>query len=85
DTALRQAPIADEDAAEMFAEIRARSLLGPYRGMAPVRLDTLTRVIQAVGHIALNHPEIAEIDINPVMIQNGAPVAADALMVLRTP
>jgi len=35
-----------------------------------------------LGQLALLHPEIAEIDINPVMINGSQPVAVDALVVL---
>lgn len=82
DTSLRQAPISDTDATEMFAEIRYRALLGPYRGMAPVNLSSLTGILQAIGTIALLHPEIAEIDVNPLIVRDGEPIAVDALMVI---
>ncbi len=83
DTAIRQAPLADVDASEMFAEIRTRELLSGYRGLPPVKLDALTRILQTVGNIALLHPEIAEIDLNPIMIRGDEPIVADALMVLK--
>jgi acyl-CoA synthetase (NDP forming) len=84
DTTIRQAPLADMDAEEMFAEIRSRKLLGEYRGMPKVEIDVLTQILQAVGNIALLHPEIAEIDLNPIMIRGDEPIVADALMVLKT-
>lgn len=84
DTTLRLAPLADVDAQEMFADLRSAKLLGEYRGMPPVKLDALAKILQAVGHIALLHPEIAEIDLNPIMIRDDEPVVADALMVLKT-
>lgn len=82
DTTLRLAPFTDTDAREMFAEIRARKMLDDFRGMPPADLDTLARVIRAIGDIALLHPEIAEIDLNPVIISGAQPVVADALVVL---
>jgi hypothetical protein len=36
----------------------------------------------AVGRIALEHPDIAEIDINPLIVRGSKPVAVDALVVL---
>jgi acetate---CoA ligase (ADP-forming) len=83
DTTIRQAPLAEVDAQEMFADLRTGKLLGGYRGMPPVKLDVLTRILQAVGHIALLHPEIAEIDLNPIMIRGDEPVVADALMIIK--
>jgi acetyltransferase len=83
DTTLRLAPVTDADTKEMFAEIRAAKLLDKYRGMPKVKLNTLSGIIQAVGNIALIHPEIAEIDLNPIIIDGVEPVIADALIVLE--
>ncbi len=82
DTTLRLAPLADADAREMFAEIRAHKLLDEFRGMPEVKLDRLSKIIQVVGNISLLHPEIAEIDLNPIIISGANPVVADALIVL---
>jgi len=83
DTTLRLVPLADTDAREMFAEIRSSKLLDKYRGMPAVKKDKLSRIIQALGNIALLHPEIAEIDLNPIIINGAEPVVADALFVLE--
>jgi acetyltransferase len=82
DVTLRQAPLSGADAAEMYADLKSAKLLGEYRGMPKVNLDVLTGILQAVGHIALLHPEIAEIDLNPIIIRGGEPVVADALIAL---
>jgi len=82
DTTLRLAPLADSDAREMFAEISAHKLLDEFRGMPKVKTDRLSRIIQTLGNIALLHPEIAEIDLNPIIISGANPVVADALIVL---
>ena len=78
------APLTDADAQEMFADIRARKLLEEFRGMPKVKIDKLSGIIQAVGNISLLHPEIAEIDLNPIIISGAKPVVADALIVLAT-
>jgi acyl-CoA synthetase (NDP forming) len=82
DTTIRMAPLADADVREMFADIRAGKLLGEFRGLPPVQTDALTKIIQVVGNIALLHPEIVEIDLNPIIVSGDRPVVADALMVL---
>jgi acetate---CoA ligase (ADP-forming) len=84
DTSLRLAPLADSDAREMFAEISAHKLLDEFRGMPKAKIDKLSRIIQAVGNISLLHPEIAEIDLNPIIISGADPVVADALIVLES-
>lgn len=82
DTTLRLAPLGDADTQEMFADIRAKELLDEFRGMPKVKTDKLSQIIQAVGNVALLHPEIAEIDLNPIIVSGADPVVADALIVL---
>ncbi len=83
DTTLRLAPVTNADALEMFEDINARKLLNKFRGLPKVKLNNLSRIIQAIGNIALLHPEIAEIDLNPIIIDGTEPVVADALIVLE--
>jgi len=83
DTTLRLAPITNADALEMFEDINARKLLDKFRGLPKVKLNNLSRIIQALGNIALLHPQIAEIDLNPIIINGAEPVVADALIVLE--
>jgi len=83
DTTIRLAPLADVDVEEMFADIRAKKLLQEFRGMPPVKIEKLSKIIRAVGDISLLHPEIAEIDLNPIIISGANPVVADALIVLK--
>jgi acetyltransferase len=82
DTTLRVAPLTDTDAQEMLSDIRARVLLDKFRGMPAVNKDKLDKILRTVGDIALAHPEIAEIDLNPIIIDKARPVVADALIVL---
>jgi acyl-CoA synthetase (NDP forming) len=84
DIAVAIAPLSDLDAAELMELIRAKKMLGAFRGYPAVDRDRLTDVLQAVGQIALDHPAISEIDINPLLTEKGLPVAADALVILGT-
>ncbi|MBN2078495.1 MAG: acetate--CoA ligase family protein, partial [Spirochaetes bacterium] len=45
DALFRPAPLSEDDAAEMIGQIRARKLLGSFRGMPPVRVDLLARTL----------------------------------------
>ena len=82
DVALALAPVDDHDAGELPGLIRAKRLLGPFRGYPPVDRAALAKIIQAIGQMALDHPQIAEIDVNPLLMQGDRPVAADALIIL---
>jgi hypothetical protein len=82
DSVWRSAPLSAIEAQEMIQDIRARKLVGEFRGMPAVDTTALAGMLQGVGFIALLHPEIAEIDLNPIIIAGSAPIVADALFVL---
>ncbi|MEW6486341.1 MAG: acetate--CoA ligase family protein [Thermodesulfobacteriota bacterium] len=83
DVCFRPAPLTRDDALEMCREIRGRKILEAVRGMAPVDLEELARCLTALGRIGVDHPEIREIDVNPLIVRGGRPVAVDALVVLE--
>ncbi|MBN1630212.1 MAG: acetate--CoA ligase family protein, partial [Thermoleophilia bacterium] len=82
DVALGVAPLSDKEAHALPDLIKARKLLGSFRGLPPVDRDALADIIQAIGQLALDHHEIAEIDVNPVLVSGDRPIAADALIIL---
>ena len=85
DTVFRIAPLTMYDAKEMVSQIRANTILQPFRGEAAVDTDLLAKILIAVGEIGLQYEAIAEIDINPLKVRrDGKPVAVDALIVLTT-
>jgi acyl-CoA synthetase (NDP forming) len=83
DVSFRVAPLSEQDARSMPADIRGSKILADFRGMEPVQTDQLSHCLQQLGRIGLDHPAIREIDINPLMVCNGLPVAVDALIVLQ--
>ena len=82
DIALALVPPSERDVAELPDLIRATRILGPFRGSPPVDRAALSAVIRRVSQIALDFPEIAEIDVNPLLVEGDRPVAADALVIL---
>jgi len=82
DVSFRVAPLSQKDALEMSAEIRGHKILSGIRGLKPVDMEILSRCLQRLGQIALDHPQVREIDINPLVVRDGQPVAVDALIVL---
>jgi len=83
DNTLRLAPLSAADAEEMLDDIKGKALLDAFRGMPAANRIALSGIIQTLGFIALLHPEIAEIDLNPVILTGPNPVVADALFVLK--
>ena len=82
DVSFRVAPLSQKDALEMSTEIRGHKILSGIRGLKPVDKEILSRGLQQLGQIALDHPQVREIDINPMIVRDGQPVAVDALIVL---
>ncbi len=83
DVAFRLTPLGETDAAEMLTEIRGADLLGPFRGEGAADRDNLIRTLTALSRIAVDHPRIAEIDINPLIVSpDGSVTAVDALIAL---
>ncbi len=84
DVSMRLAPLSGTDIRRMTAEIRSHKLLGAFRGEQAVDLQMLNRVLAGISRLAIEHPEIAEIDINPLRVTpQGKLVAVDALVVIR--
>lgn len=84
DIRFRVAPLEKRDALEMMGEIRGHKILSAVRGMPAADLDRLSEILIRVGQIGLDHPQVKEIDINPLILSGENPVAADALIVLET-
>jgi acetate---CoA ligase (ADP-forming) len=82
DVSFRALPLRREDALEMIAEIRGSSLLDGARGIPPIDRNRLADLILDVTRLAAAHPDIKEIDLNPVILTNDKYVIADARMVL---
>ncbi len=68
DVSFRLTPISELDVTEMLDQLRARALLEGFRGSQPVDREALTRIILRIGALVEAMPEIAELDLNPVMV-----------------
>ena len=81
DVSFRLAPLTQSDAAEMLEEIRGKALLGDVRGEKAVDRDALVQILLGLSRIGSEHPEITEIDLNPLLITSQGQVrAVDALV-----
>lgn len=80
DVVFRVAPITRVDAMEMMEGLRSRALLDDIRGLPAVNREALCDILMAVSDLATKVNGIAEIDINPILIDNDMPIAADALI-----
>ena len=67
DVGFRVAPLTDRDADELLHGIRGLPLLTGYRGHPPADLDALREILLRVSRLAIDVPEIADLDLNPVI------------------
>lgn len=87
DVVFGLAPIGRNDARQMISGIRGLTILKGYRGRPPSDLEAIERVLVGISNMALHHPEISELDINPLVVHEkgqGA-TAADCRIILRVP
>ncbi len=84
DISFRLAPLSAEDAREMIKEIKGYPVLAGLRGTPPADIDAIVDLIQKIGQLAFEFPEISELDINPVFVFNAGKgvMAVDARIVL---
>jgi acetyl-CoA synthetase (ADP-forming) len=83
DVSFRMAPLTANDAMSMMREIRGNKILQAVRGMPEVNMDLMVDILVNTGRLGMDHDRIKEVDVNPLKIRNGQPVAVDALVVLR--
>ena len=84
DIVFRVAPLTRKDAMEMLAEIKGEKILESFRGNPPIDRDKMTDILLALSQIGKEQPAIREIDVNPIKLVNGKPVAVDALVIFSS-
>lgn len=84
DVSFRLAPLTAADAWEMIEEVRSAKLLAGLRGAPPADRSALVDAVVRVGQLAADHPELAELDINPLLVlpEGQGVIAVDARMIL---
>ncbi|MCU1396250.1 MAG: putative acyl-CoA synthetase [Ilumatobacteraceae bacterium] len=83
DVVFRPAPVSRIDAAEMIDGLATQKLLGEFRGEAAVDRQQLIDVLVGLGAMAEARPDVASVDVNPLIVRaDGSPIAVDALVEL---
>jgi acetyltransferase len=85
DVTFRLAPMWRISAEHMVREIKAYKILEGFRGIPPSDIDAIVNILLRLSHMVCNHPEISELDINPLIVHargDGCSVA-DSRVVLR--
>ena len=86
DVTFRVAPFTRLDAEAMLSEIRSKALLEGVRGKPPVDKQAIVEVLLKMGQLVQDFPEIAEFDINPLIVypKDQGAIAIDMRLVLAS-
>jgi acetyl-CoA synthetase (ADP-forming) len=82
DVAFRLAPLEPVDAEDMLDDLRAAALLEPFRGEPAVDRTALVELLVGLSRLVEEHPDVVSVDVNPLIVVDGRPVAVDALVEL---
>jgi acyl-CoA synthetase (NDP forming) len=85
DVVFRLAPLAREDARDMMASIRGARLLGEFRGEPGVDRRAVEETLCRLAQLADDFPELAEIDVNPLVCRPSGAIALDARVRIMQP
>jgi acyl-CoA synthetase (NDP forming) len=81
DVSFRIVPFTDKDASEMVGDIRGSRLLHGFRGSKPSDVGAVGRLLVQVSEFVSRHPEIEELDMNPVIVHEKGLQIVDARVV----
>lgn len=80
DVAFRLVPVERVDAEEMLDDLAAGALFGAVRGEPPVDRGAVVEVLLALSQLAETRPDVVSVDVNPLVVADGLPIAVDALV-----
>lgn len=83
DVAFAAAPLTHSDARALIGRLGASHLVTePFRGEPAGDLDAIAEVLVGLGRLGAERDEIQSVDVNPLLLRDGKPVAVDALVEL---
>jgi acetyl-CoA synthetase (ADP-forming) len=80
DVAFRLVPLTAVDAEELIDDLETQKLLGEFRGEPAVDRDALVQVITGLAALSEARPDVRSVDLNPLIVVAGTPIAVDALV-----
>jgi acetyl-CoA synthetase (ADP-forming) len=83
DVTFRIAPITDADAREMITEVKGYPILKGYRGQPPADIDAIAKILTSTSKLVMDHEEIKELDLNPVIVYEKGAKTVDARIILE--
>lgn len=84
DVSFRIVPLTKRDAREMIHEIKGYPVLEGYRGQEPANIELLEDLLLKVSDFVEKHPDIKEMDLNPIFAYKDGAIAVDARVILES-
>jgi acetyltransferase len=85
DVVFASVPLSRAEARALPERLAAKHLLDAFRGEPAVDREALADVLLGLARLAQERPDVASVDLNPLIVRGGTPVAVDALVVLAEP
>src|SRR5258706_1384186 len=82
DVVFASVPLEEAGARALPDRLATRALLGAFRGEPAIDRDALARVLLGLARLAQERPDVASVDLNPLIVRGGVPPAVDALVEL---
>jgi acyl-CoA synthetase (NDP forming) len=82
DVSLRVAPLTRTDAFEMIQETKGYEILKGVRGQRPKNVESIVEVLLRVSRLAIENPEVKELDLNPVLVSDQDSQVVDVRMIV---
>jgi len=83
DVSFRIAPITKSDAKEMINEVKGYPILRGYRGQPPADINSIIEILLNTSKLVTDHPEIRELDLNPILVYEKGAKTVDARIILE--
>jgi acetyltransferase len=80
DVEFRVIPIKESDIYNMIEHLKGKAILGGFRGMKPVNMSLLVETTLKLSKLIEDNPEIVELDVNPLLVDNERVTAVDTLI-----
>jgi acyl-CoA synthetase (NDP forming) len=82
DVSFRLVPLEPRDAKQMVREIKGYPLLEGYRGQEPADVEALEKLLLRLSEFVEKHPEVSELDLNPIFAYKDGALAVDARIIV---
>lgn len=80
DVVFRLVPLSAADAASMIDDLVNQKMLDDFRGEPAVDREALAQILLGLSRLVESDPQIVSVDLNPLIVSEGRPVAVDALI-----